>query len=97
MVLFFSPDYGGELMRFLGDIFGLLLIACGVLFLITGLIFGGSFLPVFSVSALFIAGGWAISNSVSTKTCPACAERVKIKAVKCKHCGSDLANTGNSE
>lgn len=26
-----------------------------------------------------------------TKTCPYCAETIKRKATKCKHCGSDIA------
>lgn len=28
---------------------------------------------------------------VQTKTCPFCAEDVKFEAIKCKHCGSELA------
>lgn len=30
-----------------------------------------------------------------TKKCPFCAEDVKAAAIKCKHCGSDLADRGS--
>ncbi|WP_254664160.1 superinfection immunity protein [Pseudomonas mosselii] len=29
--------------------------------------------------------------NTQTKTCPFCAEDVKFEAIKCKHCGSELA------
>lgn len=31
-----------------------------------------------------------MGNEVDEKTCPFCAETVKVKAVICKHCGSSL-------
>jgi len=31
-----------------------------------------------------------VEGAGSTKTCPFCAEEVKVAAVKCKHCGSNL-------
>jgi hypothetical protein len=31
-----------------------------------------------------------ISKKSDTKDCPFCAEKIKIKAIKCKHCGSVL-------
>jgi len=33
------------------------------------------------------------SNASETKICPFCAEEVKIKAIKCKHCQSDISHT----
>jgi tRNA(Ile2) C34 agmatinyltransferase TiaS len=32
-----------------------------------------------------------------TKQCPYCAEEIKIEAIKCKHCGSNLSQSGVNE
>ena len=32
-------------------------------------------------------------NNLETKICPFCAEEVKLKAIKCKHCKSDISYT----
>jgi hypothetical protein len=33
-------------------------------------------------------------KTLTHKTCPECAERVKHNALKCKHCGSSIRNSG---
>ena len=81
-------------MRFLGDIFGFLLVVLGVLFAIGGCSVssispGGG--VIFWLGVVFILAGWIISRAASSKTCPHCQERINAKAVKCKHCQSALA------
>ena len=36
------------------------------------------------------ANGTAIVIKSDDKDCPFCAEKIKVKAIKCKHCGADL-------
>lgn len=49
--------------------------------------------PLIGVAMLFAARD--LSGNVPTpkthRACPACAEQVLREAIKCKHCGSDLA------
>lgn len=41
-----------------------------------------------------LAGVWIFYKETfkNRKQCPFCAERIKLAAVKCKHCGSDIPN-----
>lgn len=60
-----------------------------VMFVI-GLLFGpiaviGAFLPARPDSR------WAIRYGMGNKTCPRCAEEVKVAAQVCKHCGHEFA------
>lgn len=49
-------------------------------------IIGGGIAALLGLGMIFAAGG----SSVPTRTCPKCAEVVRVAAVVCKHCGSDL-------
>ena len=45
---------------------------------------------LFVLAAVFGLAGFLASRA-STKTCAFCGERIRKAAIKCKHCGSDLA------
>lgn len=36
-----------------------------------------------------------VEQAEETKACPFCAEKIKVEAIKCKHCGSDLSVNEN--
>jgi hypothetical protein len=82
-------------MRRLTDLFALLLCVVGILFALASCGLGsiGHDAASFSfwLGIALILTGALISRAASLKTCPECAERVKVKALKCKHCGSELA------
>ena len=84
-------------MRTLSNIFGLFMAVFGV-FLVIGS-YAMPHIDVGGVSIIVIFGmvlagaGAMISNRASHKTCPQCSERVKLTALKCKHCGSLLSLT----
>jgi len=82
-------------MRTLGEIVGFLLILGGVLCTFAGCVVW-TMNPergiIFWLGLALIAFGWILNNTAATKTCPWCSERVKYRALKCKHCGAALAN-----
>jgi hypothetical protein len=43
-----------------------------------------------------VAEGQQAASSSETKACPYCAETVLAKAIKCKHCGSDIGLSGRT-
>ena len=47
---------------------------------------GGSIAAVLGLGMIFAAGG----SAAAMRTCPKCAEAVRVAAVVCKHCGADL-------
>ncbi|MBD9479859.1 hypothetical protein [Pseudoxanthomonas sp. PXM02] len=47
---------------------------------------GGSIAAVLGLGIIFAAGG----ATPATRTCPKCAESVRVAAVVCKHCGAEL-------
>lgn len=82
------------MLRSLVDILGLLIFLVGFCATVIGLLTAETIGAVTSVAVwggvVMMLFGWLIGHNASTKACPACAERVKYKAAKCKHCGSDL-------
>lgn len=63
------------------------------------LLVGGLMLLVGVIMA--IAGGGRraapISKAADLRACPACAEEIKLAAVKCKHCGADVEPLATDE
>ena len=82
-----------DAMKFLGQVisWGLLTISGVCLFaafVIIGSGRGGGSALWLAVS--FGIPGIIVSHISSSKKCPQCSERVKVAALKCKHCSSDF-------
>lgn len=54
---------------------------------------GGSIAAVLGLGIIFAGGG----SAPATRTCPKCAEPVRVAAVVCKHCGADLQPIADSD
>lgn len=80
-------------MRTLLDITGGLIVAAGI-FWTMGAYILSTLTPMSDnaiwIGILIIMFGCLVCYYSARKTCPQCSERVKVKAVKCKHCGSAL-------
>jgi ribosomal protein L40E len=46
--------------------------------------------PIIGITLMIISA--VLWRKTSTKVCPACAERVKYQARKCRYCGADLVD-----
>ena len=80
-------------MRRLVDIIGGLFVALGIV-----CVLGGSMVPTENPGAdmvlwtgfVTILFGWLICYLADRTTCPQCGGLAKFKALKCKHCGTEL-------
>ncbi len=81
-------------MEFVSQILAKLLICVGIMITavscVLGSVVGSGAGGVPLIGLAFIIGGAVLWNKTSTKLCPACAERVKSQARKCRHCGAEL-------
>lgn len=86
-------------MRTLMDIAGLLIACLGVIMTMVGClgatVAGPAGGVIFWIGLALIAIGWAVSSTATHKVCPTCRETVKHKALKCKHCGTELGGKYN--
>jgi hypothetical protein len=81
-------------MRKLLDVIGLVLFSLGIFSAVgfAALIYqtGADLNFQFWLSMAVIVVGWMLSSTATKKYCPKCAETIKYKALRCKHCGYDL-------
>ena len=85
-------------MRKLLDIIGLLLFAGGIWFALGGYVLGTVTANVAATLTFWIGVAMAVFGAVLSwtathKYCPKCAETIRYKAIRCKHCGADLPET----
>jgi hypothetical protein len=86
--------------RTMADVFAIVLCIAGVLGIFAGVVFlvdtpnnigRGLGAPLFWSGLVILVLGVILSRTASRKTCPQCAERVKLEANKCRHCGQDFS------
>jgi len=79
---------------------GVLIALAGAITTLGGCLLGAT-LPrggiIFYLGMAMVVLGWMISNAATKKTCPQCAELVKYKAMKCKHCGYEFGPLPRSQ
>ena len=85
-------------MRAFADIIAIVIAGFGLLFMLAGWLVAGTGAGgfVFILGLIMLAVGVIVSRSVSRKTCPQCADRVKYEALKCKHCGHEFVAPARS-
>jgi len=83
-------------MQLLAQIFSKLLICLGIMITVVSCVVGSVIgsgaggIPFTGVALIII--GAVLWRKTSTKSCPACSERVKLQASKCQHCGADITS-----
>jgi hypothetical protein len=81
-------------MQFFTQLFTRLVFCVGLMATVISCVLGsvvGSGLggaPIIGITLMIISA--VLWRKTSTKVCPACAERVKYQARKCRYCGADL-------
>jgi hypothetical protein len=81
-------------MQFLTQLFTRLVFCVGLMITVIGgvlaSVVGSGFgaAPIIGITLMIISA--VLWRKTSTKVCPACAERVKYQARKCRYCGADL-------
>jgi ribosomal protein L40E len=81
-------------MQFLTQLFTKLVFCIGLMITVISCVLAsvvGSGLgvaPLIGIALMIVSA--VLYHKASTKVCPACAERVKYQARKCRYCGADL-------
>jgi ribosomal protein L40E len=81
-------------MQFLTQLFTRLVFCVGLMITVIGGVLGSvvgsgfGAAPIIGITLMIISA--VLWRKTSTKVCPACAERVKYQARKCRYCGADL-------
>lgn len=81
-------------MQFFTQLFTRLIFCLGLMITVVSCVFasvlgsGSGGVPIIGITLMIISA--VLWYKTSTKVCPACAQRVKYQARKCRYCGADL-------